>query len=114
MKFVQLMAAGLVVSLIGASVRADEKSDHAKLIVGKWEVTKADEGTLPVGAVVEFTKDGKIKVTAKMGDQEEKHEGTYKVDADAFTFNFKIGDQEVSEKITIKKLTKDEFQTTNK
>ena len=47
----------VVVCLVAAVGRAEEKPDYAKMIVGKWEVTKADEGTLPKGSIVEFTKD---------------------------------------------------------
>ena len=45
--------------VVGA--RAGEESDLAKKLVGKWEITKADEGTIPPGTMVEFTKDGKFK-----------------------------------------------------
>src|SRR5262249_59835035 len=105
MNAMRLMAVGVLVGLVSFAARAEDKADNAKLIVGKWECAKADEGTLPVGSSVEFTKDGKIIVIVKEGDKEMKGEGTYKVEGDKFDFTIKIGDQEHSDTITIKKLT---------
>ena len=81
MKTMQLLAVGAIVCLVASFAAADEKkTDYAKMVVGKWEVTKSfDEGP-PVGAQAELTKDGKLHVKFKMGDEEVKIEGTYKVD----------------------------------
>jgi uncharacterized protein (TIGR03066 family) len=102
-----------VVCLIGAVARAEEKPDYAKLIVGKWEVTKADEGTLPKGSIVEFTKDGKFTSHEKLGDKDVLFEGTYKVTGDKFELDLKMGDQTIKVAITITKLTDDEMHTKN-
>jgi len=83
------------------------------MVVGKWEVTKADEGTVPPGSVVEFTKDGKIKATMKKEDEETTAEGTYKIEGDAFVMTMKRGDKERTQKITITKLTDKEMATKN-
>jgi len=112
MSALRWLAVGAVVCLVGAGARADEK-DYPKLIVGKWEVTKADEGTLPKGAVVEFTKDGKFKALAKADDKDAMFEGTYKVAGDKFDLDLKSGDQSIKLAITIVKLTDDEMQTKN-
>src|SRR5947208_17091319 len=95
-----MIAVGMVLGLLGGAARAEEKVDYAKMIVGKWEVTKADANTLPVGSVVEFTKDGKVNITEKMGDNEMKFDGKYKVEGDKFTVTIKIGDDEHSNTIT--------------
>ena len=113
MNALRLFAVGAVVCLLVAGARAEEKQDAAKLIVGKWECTKADPESLPVGAVVEFTKDGKMKVIVKMGDMEMTIEGTYKVEKDKFTFALKMGDQEHKDTITIKKISDKEMVTEN-
>jgi uncharacterized protein (TIGR03066 family) len=113
MNVLKLLAALAVVCLVGTGARADDK-DTAKKLVGKWEVTKADEGTLPAGTTVEFTKDGKIMVTVKAGDQDMTIEGTYKLDGDKFEIKFKMGDQEHSNTITITKLTDAELHTKDK
>lgn len=101
-----------VVCLVAAVGRADEK-EYPKLIVGKWEVTKADDGTLPQGSIVEFTKDGKFKSFEKLGAKDVLFEGTYKVDGDHFDLDLKIGDESHKVKITITKLTADEMHTKN-
>jgi uncharacterized protein (TIGR03066 family) len=110
----RVLAMGAAVCLFSMGTQAEEKSNYAKLIVGKWEAAKTDEGTLPKGSIVEFTKDGKLKVTGKMGDQEMTIEGTYKLDGDKFIITMKIGDMEHSQTITIKKLTETEMNTTDK
>jgi uncharacterized protein (TIGR03066 family) len=103
-----------IVCLIGAGVRAEDKVDYAKMLVGKWEVSKADEGTVPVGSTIEFTKDGKMKVGGKKDDAEMSFEGTYTVKDDTFTFKLKIGDNEAMDTITITKISKTEAVTKNK
>ena len=107
----RLLAFGAVVCLLGGISRADDKIDYAKMIVGKWEVTKADAGTVPPGAVVEFTKDGKMKVTAKKDTEEVTYEGTYKVEKNTFTMKLKVGDEEKMKTITITKISDKEAAT---
>jgi uncharacterized protein (TIGR03066 family) len=110
MNALKLVAVAAVVCLVGAAARAE---DNAKLIVGKWTVEKADEGTVGKGATVEFTSDGKVKAVHKKGDEDVTVEGTYKVDGDKLTMTLKIGDMEQKIDITIKKLTKTELHTEN-
>jgi uncharacterized protein (TIGR03066 family) len=101
MNAVRMLAVGAVVCLVATLAGADEKKgDYAKLIVGKWEVTKADAGTVGPGAVVEFTKDGKMKVTG--GDM--TIEGEYKLTGETMKISFKAGDQDKSHDLTLKKL----------
>jgi uncharacterized protein (TIGR03066 family) len=113
MNVIKLLGVTAVVCLLGPAVRADDKADNAKLIVGKWTVEKADEGTVDKGATVEFTADGKCKATHKSGDQDVTVEGTYKVDGDKLTMTMKVGDMERKIDITILKLTKTELHTKN-
>ena len=108
----RLLLAGVTVFALTVSVRAekkDEKPDNAKLIVGIWEVTKADPGTVGAKAVIEFTKEGKIKVE----DGDRKLEGTYKIEGDKFTFAIKIDGEERKKTITIKKISDKELSTTD-
>ena len=115
MSALRLVAVLAVVGLVGAGLSADDKKpDYAKQIVGKWEVTKADEGTLPTGSIVEFTKDGKFKAVEKDGDKEVVFEGTYKVTGDKFDITIKVGEESHSNTITITKLTDDELHTKDK
>ena len=87
--------------------------DNKKLIVGKWETVKADEDTLPVGAVVEHTADGKLKVTVKEGGKEEVITGTYAVEGDTVNLTFTLGGKDEKKKLTIKKLTETEYMATD-
>jgi uncharacterized protein (TIGR03066 family) len=111
MKILATVFAGIMT--LGFTTAATAADDTKKLLVGKWEVVKADEMTLPVGAVVEFSADGKLKVTAKIGGKEESHEGTYTAEEKSFTYKMKVNDNEVSNKITIKKITESDLETVN-
>ena len=114
MKMFRWMLAAFVMAGLGSiSMAADEKADVKKLIVGKWEVTKADEGTLPLKTIVEFTADGKLKITHKADGKEQTIEGTYTVDGSIFTYKLKIEDQERSQKITVSKISATEAETAN-
>src|SRR5262245_4447007 len=109
MNALKLLAVGITVCLVASSARAED-ADLAKMLVGKWEITNAAEGTPPVGTIVEFGKDGKLTVTIKMEDKVVTMEGMYKCDAKKFTCIFKEGDKEKSlvhdvSKITDKELT---------
>ena len=105
----KLLAALAVACLLGAGARADEK-DYPKLIVGKWTVSKADAGSVPPGAVIEFTKDGKLAMSAKKDDVEIKREGTYKVDGKKVTIATKReDDKDQTQTITIQKLSDTEM-----
>lgn len=105
--------AALLVSLSANARAEDDKVDYKKLIVGMWEVSKADEGTVPEGTLVEFTKDGKLKISAKKGDDDFKIEGTYKIVKNAFEYTLKLGDMEKSQTVTITKITEKEMATKN-
>lgn len=113
MKTLQWLAVGLVIGLLGTGARAEEKPDYAKLLVGKWEVAKSEEGGPPAGTMIEFTKDGKFKVTVKKGTEDATFEGTYKVEGDAFTFTMTQGGEERTRKITISKISDKEMTTKN-
>lgn len=114
MNALKSLAIGAFVILLGSSVRAEEKIDYAKMLVGKWEVSKADPDTVPVGSTIEFTKDGKLKINGKKDDVEMAIDGTYTVKDDTFTYKLKIGDMELSDTITIAKISKTDAVTKNK
>ena len=61
MNALKWLSVAAVVVLLNTSARAQDEPDYAKLLIGKWEVAKADEGTVPVGSVIEFTRDAKVK-----------------------------------------------------
>jgi uncharacterized protein (TIGR03066 family) len=110
MSALRWLAVGAVVCLAGGGAWA---ADNEKMIVGKWELTKVDEGGLPKGTVIEFTKDGKVKLVMKKDDKDATMEGTYKVDGDKFDVTMKVGDDEHKQTITILKLTDTELHVKN-
>jgi uncharacterized protein (TIGR03066 family) len=111
MNSLRMLTAAMIVCVLALAVRADDKkADNAKLLVGKWEVVKCDGDALPVGAIVEMTKDGKLKLTEKKDDKE-SHEGTYKVDGDKIMVVLKVNDDEIKHTVDIKKLTETELVT---
>ncbi len=85
-----------------APARTDEKPDYAKLIVGKWVVIKAEPDTVPEGAVIEFTKDGKLTVTVKEGDKEMLIKGSYELDGNKLTTKV---NNKIKEELTIAKIS---------
>jgi uncharacterized protein (TIGR03066 family) len=109
-KWLGLMA---VAGVLASAAPAQKDGDLAKKLLGKWEVTKADEGTLAVGSVIEFTKDGKFKAFNKAGDTDTIFDGTYKVTGDKFDLDLKIGNESHKLTITITKLSDDELLTKN-
>jgi uncharacterized protein (TIGR03066 family) len=100
-----------VAVLMSATAPAQEKGDLAKKLVGKWEVKKADAGTVPEGTLVEFSKDGKMKVSAKKDGTEMAFEGTYKVGKDSFTMTLKVGEMEKSQTIKVTEITETMMKT---
>lgn len=86
-------------------------ADNKKLIVGKWVVEKADEGTLPKGTMAEFTTEGKLTLTMNKGGKDESIDGRYVLDGDAFTVTRQRDGKEQTYKITIKKISDTELDT---
>ena len=115
MKAMKLLAVGVALYLLGSSAAADDKkADNAKLAVGAWQVTKSHDGGPPKGGIVEFTKDGKIKVSGEQDGMKQTFEGTYKIDGNKMVLTFKFGDSEQSVDLTIDKLDEKTFATTSK
>lgn len=96
-----LLGCALVV-VLGAGAAADNKTEtiDAQKLVGKWKgATKHKEA-------LEFTKDGKLKLTSAMGDLAE---GTYKVEGNKVKFVATIDGEKVDDVITVSKLTDTEL-----
>jgi uncharacterized protein (TIGR03066 family) len=101
----------IVLALVtSAGLAADDKKDdkksddYAKLIVGKWEITKAGGGA-PAGTTIDFAKDKKVVMVLKVENDKVTVNGTYAVEKDKLTVKFKAGEKTVEETLTIKKLT---------
>ena len=109
MNAVCLLTVSAIVCLVGVGARADDKADNAKKLVGKWEISKADPQTIPVGSVLEFLKDGKIKITIKENGEDKTLEGTYSVEKDVLTVVRKTDEGERKRMVTIKKISDTEL-----
>ena len=80
-------------------------------IVGTWEVSKGE----PLGGIVEFSKDGKLKMTMKLGDTSLSMDGSYSVEGEILKVSMKGPDgKERTETIKITKLTDKELVTEEK
>ena len=103
------VALGLVVA-VAAGGPADDKGGKidAEKLVGKWEPPDAPKG---VSVVIEFTKDGKLVVSADVGGKTEKTEANYKLVGDRLTINGKLPGGEKRETLTVLKLTDAELVT---
>src|ERR1700677_1032532 len=64
-------------AVLGLALTAVASTDNTPKLVGVWQVVKS-EG-VPPGASLEFTKDGKVKLSAKFGEKAFVIDGTYKV-----------------------------------
>src|SRR5260370_34140573 len=99
MTAVRVMAAGLLMLGLVAGVRAEEKKadGNKEKLVGTWEVVKSDEGGAPpVGTMVMFAKDGKMKLIHKKDDKEMTTEGTNTADGDKNTTTMNPDDKQPS------------------
>ncbi|HVL12549.1 MAG TPA: TIGR03066 family protein [Gemmata sp.] len=108
-----LSAAILGVCVVVFAGAAAAQDDNAKKILGAWEVAKMT-GDLPVGAVVDFQKDGKMAVILKEDGKEMKLAGTYKLEKDKLNVTLMIGEEKHEEALTIKKLTDDALELEDK
>jgi uncharacterized protein (TIGR03066 family) len=88
--------------LMSSTLSADDKFD-AKLLVGKWSPKEKKS------VIIEFTKDGKVLITASSKGKELKFEGTYKLDGNKLTTTLNVGGMEVTETSTVSKLTATEL-----
>jgi len=105
----KLLMTGVMVIVLGASLRAGGQ-ENAKALVGTWEVTKVDKGApLAVGDTTEFSKDGKNKTVCKKAGKEVVSQGTYKFDKEKLVITFKSEKGVSANVLTIKKITDTEL-----
>jgi uncharacterized protein (TIGR03066 family) len=99
-------------TLSGAAQAPPRKEvTNKEKILGTWELTKSESGG-PLGATLEFTRDGKIKLSATLDGKAVNLEGTYAVDGDKLTVTWKVtGDKDLKDTETITKLTETELVT---
>lgn len=61
--------------------KKDEKIDTKKL-VGKWRLKDDKEGSM----ILDFGKDGRVTITFKYNDKEDKSTGSYKVEGNTLNY----------------------------
>jgi uncharacterized protein (TIGR03066 family) len=107
MRMVRYALASLM--LVGATALVAAAPPSEKL-VGKWEAVK---GTMPAGSILELTKDNKFTLTLKQDGKELfKIEGTFEADGEkSFTVKGKVGNEEKTQKLTIKELAAEKLVT---
>jgi uncharacterized protein (TIGR03066 family) len=91
-------------ALAVAAADAAEKAANKDKIVGTWEVVKGESDVKP-GDTIEFTKDGKLTISAKVEGKPVTLKGTYTVDGDKLTVVLAANGQEHKEIMTLKTLT---------
>jgi uncharacterized protein (TIGR03066 family) len=124
MRHLGFIATGfLVLCLAACSGKKDDKKDkdgakddgkkpatNEEKLVGTWEMTKAKQLQPGTKVTIEFTKDGKMLITAKVKSKDKEEtfpsEGTYKVEGDTVKSTAKGPDgKENKETMKIKTIT---------
>jgi len=103
-----LLGVGLVLGLACGVTTADDKKDSkfdAKKLVGKWQPKDEKEK----GMLIEFTKDGKVSLSAEGKGKDFKIEGKYKLDGNKLSMEMEFGGKSQSMTRTITKLTDTEM-----
>lgn len=109
-----LLLAASLVSLTLVATAQDKDKPEAKL-PGKWKLVKAGE-KLPEGAeaVLEFTKEGKLKLAFKLDGKTDIIEGTWKIKEKKLEMTMKLGDKDSTEAVEILKLDDKVLHTKDK
>ena len=117
-----ILAVGCAFVVLAANAPADDKAVDKDKIVGTWKLTKANgKADTESGVVLEFTKDGKLKITTKGGVKGIKggklkdftEEAPYKVEGDKITIATKERGREHKTTATIETLTDNKLVMVN-
>jgi len=99
---------GAILASMALAMGSDD-AETTKKLIGVWEVTKSESLPPGVKATTEFTKDGKIKLRAELGDKKLTADGTYKVKGNTIETKIDYGGKTKAETSKIKKLTEKEL-----
>jgi uncharacterized protein (TIGR03066 family) len=111
-----LTAGLLACGALSGPAQGQEKKDktNKEKIIGNWELVKTDEPLPPgIKIIVNFGKDGKMKVTATFMGMTRDQEGMYEVKGDKLETTQKQGDKEKKETDTIQTLDDKQLITIN-
>lgn len=95
-----LLAVAFGFAVFALAGHAGAKADDTPKLLGKWEVTKST-GDTPVGAIVEFAKDGKLTVTVSNDGKDVKLDGTYKLDGKKLAVKLTLNEQKIEHDLTV-------------
>src|SRR5260370_684748 len=99
----RVLCLATVACFLSVPAQAQDKKNAEKL-VGTWTVTKSEDA--PPGALLEFSKDGKLKLTVTVEGKTISVQGTYKIEGDSIKVTMKGPDgKEKTETAKIKELT---------
>src|SRR5262249_34565000 len=79
-----------------------KESTTQEKLLGRWEATR---GEIPPGSILEFTRDGKLKITVKVEGKAMSDESTYVVQGETIKTTHRQGTREVTATLKIKTLT---------
>ncbi len=85
-----------------AACLAVAADNYAKKIIGKWDTRTQEQ---PVGATMEFFKNGKMRIRFGSGAGTVSYSGTYKIEDDKLSMTLNMGGQNKTDTSTIKKLS---------
>src|SRR5262245_11185346 len=107
-----ILGCAVVLGLACAASAGGQAKIDAKKLIGKWElVPEKDKKEKGPPTLIEFGPNSKVLFTVGVAGQEVKVEGTYKLESDKIAVQMKLGDKDIKETLTIKKLTDDELVT---
>ena len=108
MKSMTLAVTAILVLGHTAAYGEYKTDDNKDKLIGVWEGIEGGAR----GATVEFTKDGKIKISVDSEGKKKNLEGTYDLVQDAISLTMKgVDGKERKEKMKIKTLTDDKLVT---
>jgi uncharacterized protein (TIGR03066 family) len=101
-----IVLAAVTLAAAGEEVQTAEKSIEESKLVGVWELTKVEGQQLAPHWRIEFSKEGKHRMTSKRDDKEYKVEGTYALKGDKLTLTVVVdGKTSGTQTMTIQTLT---------
>jgi uncharacterized protein (TIGR03066 family) len=105
---------GLLACLSSPTTAADkDKASNKEKLLGTWELVKVEpksDEAPPAGTTVEFAKDGKLTIMAKVGEKTISLKATYTLEGNKLKTSMKGPDgKEHTDTDTITKLTDEEL-----
>src|SRR5262249_43618515 len=95
-------AQGTAVGTTSPRTEPGKESTTQEKLLGRWEATR---GEIPPGSILEFTRDGKLKITIKVEGKAMSDESTYALQGEAIKTTHREGPREVTETLKTKTLT---------